>query len=549
MQPRCIGAEMASAAGIVPTTYRLIMNVDSSTWEFTTIPALCAQAAEAYGEQIAVEDNGVSLSFVELDALRRRIAKAFMAAGVSKGDRVMIWGPNTWKWFASALGLVSAGAILIPTSTRFKGTEIAELIKRSGASMMLSTGEFLGRYYPDQLDAASRAALRAVVVFDGARGEDMAWEAFLDAGDRISDAELEARIASVQPDDLCDMLFTSGTTGYPKGVMYAHRQCLRAIDAWATRVGIGYRDRILVIPPFFHAFGYRSGAIVSLMRGAVLMPHLTYDPDEILHRVAREKVSVIPGPPAIFHGMLQHPELSKFDTSSLRLGITGGSVVPATLIRRMRSDLGFAGVVNGYGLTECGGYGTMCRADDDAEVIANTCGKPFPNTEVCIMGEDRQLLADGKPGEVVIRGYLTMQGYFNDPEATAKTIDEDGWLHTGDIGYFDDDGNLRIEDRVKDMYITGGFNCYPAEIERFMSAHPAVGQIAVIGVPDERMGEVGKAFVVLRPGKTATEQELIDWARANIANFKVPRSIEFRTSLPTSPQGKVVKDQLRQQAS
>lgn len=525
------------------------MTSDSSNWSFSTIPDLCARAANAYRDEVAIEDGGVSITFVELDQLRRRVAKAFIASGVQKGDKVMIWGPNCWKWFAGALGLVTAGAILIPCSTRYKTAEVAELIARSGASMILSVGEFLSQYYPDMLGMDARKLLRAVVVFDGARETETSWDDFLAKGEIVTDAELDERAATVGPDDLCDMLFTSGTTGYPKGVMYAHRQCLRAIDAWATRVGIRRGDRILVIPPFFHAFGYRSGAIVSLMRGAVLLPHLTYDADEILRRVQREKISVIPGPPAIFHGMLQHPELASFDTSSLRLGITGGSVVPSTLIRRMKSDLGFAGVVNGYGLTECGGYGAMCRAEDDAEVIANTSGKPFPDTEVRIMSADGVLLADGEPGEVVIRGYLTMRGYFNDAAATAKTIDRDGWLHTGDIGYFDADGNLRIEDRVKDMYITGGFNCYPAEIERFMSAHPAIGQIAVIGVRDERLGEVGKAYVVLRPGKTATEQELIAWARANIANFKVPRSIEFRTSLPTSPQGKVVKDQLRLQVA
>ncbi|GIL01341.1 MAG: putative fatty-acid-CoA ligase FadD [Alphaproteobacteria bacterium] len=524
------------------------MTTGSPILDFTTIPDLCARAAQAYGDDVAIEDAGVAISFVELDRLRRRIARAFIACGVARGDRVMIWGPNSWKWFASALGLLSAGAVLIPCSTRFKGTEVAELVARSGASMMLCVGEFLGRYYPDMLDAQTRARLRAIVVFDGARQRETAWETFLARADAVSEAELDARLATVGPDDLCDMLFTSGTTGHPKGVMYAHRQCLRAIDAWATRVGIRRGDRILVIPPFFHAFGYRSGAIVALMRGAVLLPHLTYDPDEILRRVAGDRVSVIPGPPAIFHGMLQHPRRARFDTNSLRLGITGGSVVPATLIRRMRSELGFAGVVNGYGLTECGGYGTMCSADDDAEVIANTCGKPFPDTEVRIMGEGGTLLPAGEPGEVVIRGYITMRGYFNDPEATARTIDADGWLHTGDVGWFDADGNLRIEDRLKDMYITGGFNCYPAEIERLMSAHPAVGQIAVIGVPDERLGEVGKAFVVLRPGTSATQEELIDWARANIANFKVPRSIEFCQSLPVSPQGKVVKDRLREQA-
>lgn len=521
------------------------MTADNSKGEFTTIPAICARAAEAYGEAIFIEDGGKAITFAEFNLLRRRVARAFMASGIAKGDKVMIWAPNCWQWFAAAMGLVSAGGILIPCSTRFKGTEVGELIRRSETSMLLSVGDFLGQHYPDMLTAEGRAPLKDIVVFGDARGDEVGWDDFLARADEVDEATLETRIASVAPDDICDMLFTSGTTGYPKGVMYEHRKCLRAIDAWASRVGIRQGDRILVIPPFFHAFGYRSGGIVSLMRGAVLLPHLTYDPDEILRRVQNEKISVIPGPPTVFHGMLQHPELAIFDTSSLRLGATGGSVVPATLIRRMKSELGFSGVVNGYGLTECGGYGTMCRDDDDDEVIANTCGKPFPDTEVKIMDGEGRLLPDGQAGEVVIRGYILMRGYFQNPDATGETIDANGWLHTGDIGYFDDDGNLRIEDRVKDVYITGGFNCYPAEIERLMSAHPAVGQIAVIGVPDERMGEVGKAFVVLRPGASATEEELIVWARRNIANFKVPRSVEFRSVLPTSAQGKVVKDHLR----
>ncbi len=521
---------------------------EDADWKFTTIPNLCARAADVYGTRTAVEDGGFTLNFVELDAMRRRVAKAMIAAGVQKGDRIMIWAPNTWQWFATALGLVTAGAVLIPASTRFKGTEIAELVKRSGTSMLFSAGTFLGTYYPDQLKAETRDTLRQVVVIGETRGDDRSWDSFVASGDSVSDTELAEREASVGPDDLCDMLFTSGTTGYPKGVMYGHQQCLKAIDAWATRVGIREHDRILVIPPFFHAFGYRSGAIVSMMRGAVLMPHLTYDAGEILKRVSEEKISVIPGPPAIFQGMLQHPELAKFDTSSLRLGVTGGAVVPSVLIRRMREELGIAGVVNGYGLTECGGYGTMCLATDSDDVIANTAGKAAPGVEVRIMDDDGNFLPDGQPGEVVVRGYIVMKGYFNDPEATAKTIDAEGWLHTGDVGYFDTDGNLRIEDRLKDMYITGGFNCYPAEIERMLSTHPAIGIVAVIGVPDERLGEVGKAYVVLRPGTSATEKEIIDWSRANMANYKCPRSVEIRPSLPTSPQGKVLKNLLREEA-
>ena len=513
--------------------------------EFTTIPAMVERAAARHGDAVAIEDGDVRLTFEDLDRERKRVARALIARGVAKCDRVMIWAPNTHKWVLAAIGLVSIGAVLIPASTRFRGMEVADLIERSGATMLFSAGTFLDRYFPAQLDDTARNRLRDIVVFDDAGADETAWEHFLGAAVSVSDAVLAARQAEVGPDDLCDMLFTSGTTGYPKGVMYRHRQCLRVIDAWATRVGIVQGDRVLVIPPFFHAFGYRSGAVVSIMRGATLVPHLTYDPQSILQRVQAERVSVIPGPPAIFHGMLQHPDLARFDRSSLRLGITGGAVVPATLIRRMRTELGFAGVVNGYGLTECGGYGAMCRADDADEVIANTAGKPFPDTELRIMGGDGALLADGEHGEVVIRGYLVMTGYFNDRDATARTIDADGWLHTGDVGYIDENGDLRIVDRLKDMYICGGFNCYPAEIERLLSAHPAIGQAAVIGVADERLGEVGKAFVVLRPGASASAESIIEWARQHFANFKVPRQVEFRDALPTSAQGKVLKTRLR----
>ncbi|GAA2813820.1 acyl-CoA synthetase (AMP-forming)/AMP-acid ligase II [Aminobacter aminovorans] len=519
------------------------MITEDADWKFTTIPDLCARAAQIYGTRTAIED-GIALTFMELDTARRRIAKAMIAAGVNKGDRIMIWAPNSWRWFATALGLVSAGAVLIPASTRFKGGEIAELVQRSGTSMLFSAGDFLGTYYPDQLKAETKAVLRQVVVIGEARETEKDWDSFLAGGDVVSDDELAEREATIAPDDLCDMLFTSGTTGYPKGVMYGHQQCLKGVDAWATRVGIREHDRILVIPPLFHVFGYRAGALVALMRGAVFMPHLTFHAGEILDRVSSEKVSVIPGPPAIFHGMLQHPELDKFDTSSLRLGITGSTVVPPILVRRMRDELGFEGVVTGYGLTESGGYGTMCLADDPDEVIANTAGKAAPGVEVGIMCKGR-LLPQGQPGEIVIRGYIVMKGYFNDPEATAETIDAEGWLHTGDVGHIDANGNLHIEDRLKDMYIAGGFNCYPAEIERILSTHPAIGIVAVIGVPDARLGEVGKAFVILRPGTSATEMDIMNWSRDNMANYKCPRSVEIRNSLPTSAQGKVLKNLLR----
>ncbi len=500
----------------------------------------------AYGDAPAIEDtqSGRTLSFVELHQAVRRMARALIASGVEPGDRVLIWAPNSADWIVAALGIASAGAVMIPASTRFKGGEIEDLVLRGGVRMILSAGDFLGHYYPDMLTGETRAALREVVVLGAPRGADTALEDMLSRAETVDDATLDARIAAVTPETVSDILFTSGTTGRSKGVLYCHGQFLRVVTDWAQRVGMQRGDRVLVIPPFFHAFGYRGGAIASLIVGATILPQGTYDPEEVLIRVARDRISVIPGPPTIFQGMLNHPRMAEFDRSNLRLGITGGAVIPSVLVERMRSDLGFAGVCNGYGLTECGGYGTMCRHDDPVDVIANTAGKAMPGVEVCTMSKDGTLLPQGEAGEVVIRGHIVMKGYLDDPEATAATIDADGWLHTGDWGHIDADGNLHIEDRIKDMFICGGFNSYPAEIERLLCRHPAIDVAAVIGIPDERLGEVGKAFVMLRPGSTVGEADIIAWARENMANYKVPRQVEIRTSLPTSAQGKVLKREL-----
>ncbi|WP_010138693.1 AMP-binding protein [Oceanicola sp. S124] len=517
--------------------------LESQSWTFTTLPACCARAAEVYGDSPYIEDGGVTLSFRDFDAERRRFAKALIASGIEAGDRIMIMAPNCANWLIAAMGAASAGAIMIPVSTRFRSAEIEDLALRGGAKLVVSVGQFLDRHFPDLLNDKVRAQLNEVVVLDNA-GSDTAWADFMARAEDVEDAELAAREAALTPETICDILFTSGTTGRSKGVMYAHQQFLRVVAAWTERVGMRRGDRTLVIPPFFHAFGYRGGAIGSLIVGATVLPHQAYDPGEVLARVGAERVSVIPGPPAIFQGMLNHPGFEDTDRSSLRLGITGGAVIPSILVERMKTDLGCEGVCNGYGLTECGGYGTMCHTSDPIEVVAKTAGTPMPGVEIAVFGEDGTQLPQGETGEIRIRGYIVMQGYFDDPEATAATIDAEGWLHTGDVGRFDDAGNLVVEDRLKDMYITGGFNCYPAEIERMLSNHPAIGQVAVIGIPDARMGEVGKAFVVLRPGQSATEAEIIAWAREQMANYKVPRVVEIRAALPVSAQGKVLKREL-----
>jgi acyl-CoA synthetase (AMP-forming)/AMP-acid ligase II len=330
--------------------------------------------------------------------------------------------------------------------------------------------------------------------------------------------------------------------------MLRHGASVRAYDAWATVVGLAEGDRYLIVNPFFHCFGLKAGILACLIKGATIVPHPVFDVPSVMQRVDEERITMLPGAPAIYQTILDHPDLGDYDLSTLRLAVTGAAPVPVEMIRRMRSELTFRTIVTGYGLTESTGIATMCRHTDDPETIANTAGRPIPGIEVEVVDGDGKPLPPGQPGEVVVRGYTVMAGYYGDEAATAATIDEDGWLHTGDVGVFDEAGNLKITDRTKDMFIVGGFNAYPAEIENTLMTHPSVGQVAVIGVPDERLGEVAKAFVVPRAGATVDEAELIAWSREQMANYKVPRSVEVVDALPLNASGKVLKYVLREQA-
>ena len=364
----------------------------------------------------------------------------------------------------------------------------------------------------------------------------------------MSEDEAADRVAAVAGDDPSDIIFTSGTTGRPKGAVVSHGQTLRVFADWSEIVGLSDGDRYLVVNPFFHTFGYKAGIVACLMRGATIVPQAIFDVARVLELVARERISMLPGPPTLFQSILNHPDRGRYDLSSLRLAVTGAAVVPVEMIRRMREELTFTTIITGYGLTEATGTVAMCRHDDDPDTIANFSGRAIPDTEMAIVDDDGHDVPRGQPGEVVTRGYHVMQGYFEDPEQTAEVIDPEGWLHTGDIGIMDERGYLRITDRKKDMFIVGGFNAYPAEIEGTLLRHPAVGQVAVVGVPDERLGEVAMAFVVPRPGQGVDPDELIAWSRDQMANYKVPRHVKLVEALPLNASGKVVKYQLREQA-
>ncbi len=512
-----------------------------------TIPQVVARAVERFGDREAVVDGDVRLSFVEFAGEIDRAARALIATGVDPGDRVAIWAPNMYEWAVVALGVHRIGGIVIPLNTRFKGKEAGYVIGAAGARFLFTVTGFLDTDYVELLrDAPGSESIEETIVLRGAVPEGTtSWTDFLARADSVDPSESAARADAIRPDDLCDILFTSGTTGAPKGAMLFHSASIRAFDSWSDIVGLQEGDRYLVINPFFHTFGLKAGILAALLKGATLVPHPVFDVPSVMRRVAEEHITMLPGPPAIFQTILNHPDLDDYDLSSLRLSVTGAAPITTEMVIAMREKLGFQNVVTGYGLTEAHGIAAMCRHDDDPETIATTSGRAIPGVEIKLIDDDGKEVGVGEPGEVLVRGYNIMRGYLDNPEATAEAIDDEGWLHTGDIATADEAGNLSITDRKKDMFIVGGFNAYPAEIERIMTAHPGIAQVAVIGVPDQRLGEVGKAFVIPTTGTQLDVDELIAWCRDNMANYKYPRTIEIVDVLPLNASGKVLKYDLR----
>ncbi|MGK2947893.1 MAG: FadD3 family acyl-CoA ligase [Acidimicrobiales bacterium] len=518
--------------------------------EWGTTAALVRSAADRFAEAEAVVDGEVRLTHADLGAAVADAGRAFLAAGVEPGDRVAIWSPNVWEWIVALLGLQSAGGVVVPINTRYKGAEAAYILQASRARILVTVDGFLGNDYVAMLDGHELPHLERTVILRGdAPPGTLPWADFVAGGGAVPVGDLDARVAALGPEDPSDILFTSGTTGNPKGVVATHGQTLRGFADWAAIVGLRADDRYLVVNPFFHAFGYKAGIIACLTVGATLVPQAVFDIPMAMANVAEHGITALPGPPAIYQTFLNHPELDREQMQSLRLAVTGAAPVPVELIERMERELGFETVVTAYGLTECCGIVTVCRPDDPPELISGSSGRAIPGVEVRIVDDDGAEVPHGDPGEIVVRGYNVMQGYFEAPEQTAEVIDADGWLHTGDIGTMDADGYVAITDRKKDMFISGGFNAYPAEIERLLLRHPDLAQVAVIGVPDERMGEVGLAFVVPATGADPEPEAVIAWAREHLANFKVPRHVRVVDALPMNASNKVLKGELRAQAA
>ncbi len=523
----------------------MIDAVDGST---DTIPAITAAAVERFAERTAVEDGTNRLTYAELAEEARTFGAALVASGIEPGDRVAIWAFNCAEWVVALLGLAQAGAVLVPVNTRFKGGEAADILDRSRARLLVTVTDFLGTDYVAMLRAtgAELPELGTIVVARGPVPDGaVSWEGFMGSVTASNRVRVDRRSSRVGPDDPSDILFTSGTTGVPKGVVMTHGRTLRVATDWVAMTGLGADDRYLMVNPFFHMFGLKAGILACVASGATMLPEAVFDVDRILERVDQEHVTVLPGPPTLYQSILDHPERRAHRLSTLRVAVTGAADIPVELVRRVLDELPFTTVITGYGLTEAG-TASATSPGDDPETIATTVGRARPGFELRIVDGDGDA-GTGRAGEVQLRGGSVMAGYLDDPEATALALSPDGWLRTGDVGVVDEAGCLAIVGRIKDMFIVGGFNAYPAEIENLLLHHPDIRQAAVIGVPDPRLGEVGMAFVVTGSG-TGSSSEIIEWCRERMANFKVPRAVAVVDELPVNATGKVMKETLRRMA-
>lgn len=515
-----------------------------------TIPSLLRDAAQKYGKRAALHSSeDGSISYTQLDKQADKVAKALIAGGAQIGERSAIWAPNMWEWVAAAVGIQRAGGVLVPLNTRLKGGEVADIIRRAKVTRIFSIGNFLDRYYPQMLNDEKLPDVKSIIVLrvtpQSLGPNQQTWDAFLNQGEACTDAMLAEREARVTPQTISDIMFTSGTTGAPKGAIFDHQRSLGGGRAWMRISRQTADDRYCVFGPFSHNASYKAGWVAGLMTGSTVYWPDAYGAEPILNMIADHRISVMPAPPTVFQDILAHPNWRDWDISSYRFLSTGATVVPIELMKKLQSETDIAEITTGYGMTECAGSATHTVPGDPMERIAYTVGTAIEGTEIRVAGTDGDDLPIGEPGEVLIRNDSVLIEYLDNREATLNTINSDGWLRSGDIGCLDADGYLKLTDRLKDMFIVGGFNVYPAEIEKQMTGLPGIHQSSIIGVPDARLGEVGHAFIVRSAGSSLSENEVLAWSKANLANYKIPRGVTFVDALPMNATGKVLKFELK----
>jgi fatty-acyl-CoA synthase len=509
--------------------------------------------------------HGVRYTYKELNELCDVIARGFMGMGIQKGEHIAIWATNYPEWVITQFASARMGAVLVTVNTNYKQFELEYLMRQSDSTTLILINSFKDSNYvdhlrglcpelaesePGKLKSKALPCLKNVIYLDeGDQPGMFHWDDLYKFAEKVSQEELEKRKAELDIHDVINMQYTSGTTGFPKGVMLTHYNLSNNGETIGSGMNFTYKDRLCIPVPLFHCFGCVLGTMSCLAKGTTMVLVDHFNPLVVMETVQAEKCTAVHGVPTMFIAMMEHPDFKKYDFSTLRTGIMAGSPCPIEFMKRASSDMNMTEIVIVYGQTEASPGMTMTTTDDPIEVRVTTVGKKMPNQEVKII--DPETGADLPPdtvGEIVGRGYNIMKGYYNMPEATAQAIDENGWLHTGDLGTIDEKGYFKITGRLKDMIIRGGENIYPREIEEFMYTHSKIKDVQVIGVPDKRYGEEVLACVVLKEGEEATEEEMIDFVKNGLSRFKAPRYVRFVDDFPMTASGKIQKYKMREWA-
>ncbi len=498
-------------------------------------------------DALIVRDQGIRCTYSEFDEATDRLAKAFLQLGVELGDRVGIWSPNCAEWVAVQYATAKIGAILVNVNPAYRTSELEYVLNQSGCRFLISAPSYLTSDYRAMIDAVSGSTpeLERTIFLDSPE-----WNELFDAGDAVPDETLWQRESLLDADQPINIQYTSGTTGFPKGATLSHRNILNNGYFCGERLGYTEEDRVCIPVPFYHCFGMVIGNLACTTHGAAMVvPSPGFEAGAVLEAVEAEQCTSLYGVPTMFIATLEHEDLEKRDVSSLRTGVMAGAPCPIEVMKHVITDLNMAEVTIAYGMTEVSPVATQTLRDDTIERRVSTVGVAHPHVEIQIVDTDTGEVAPvGTSGEFCTRGYSVMQGYWNEPERTAESIDDDGWLHSGDLAVMDEAGYVKIVGRLKDMIIRGGENVYPREIEEFLYTHPDVVDAQVIGVPDERFGEEIMAWVQKREDSDLSEAELVNFCKGTIAHFKVPRYVRFTDEYPMTVTGKIQKFKLRERA-
>ncbi|ALC90621.1 AMP-binding protein [Bacillus sp. FJAT-18017] len=533
----------------------------------TTVGKLLQETAERLPNQDAVvyPDRGLRYTYQQFEILCRDVAKGLMKIGIEAGEHVAIWSTNRPEWVTAQFATGKMGAVLVTVNTSYRTAELEYLLKQSDSTTLILMEKFKDASYidmlyeivpelktaePGRLKSKKLPFLKNVIVLGENRYPGMLhWDDILALKDEVSDEELDKRMASLDPEDPINMQYTSGTTGFPKGVMLTHNNLVNNGLNIAECMKLTDRDRLCIPVPFFHCFGCVIGTLACVSVGATMVPVQEFDPKKVLEAVEKEKCTALHGVPTMFIAELNHTDFEKYNLSTLRTGVMAGSNCPIEVMKAVIEKMGASEITICYGQTEASPVITQTRTDDPIELRVATVGKALPNVEVKIIDPvTNEEVPNGQQGELCTRGYHVMKGYYKNPEATREAIDKDGWLHTGDLAVMDENGYCRITGRLKDMIIRGGENIYPREVEEFLYQHPAVLDVQIVGIPDEKFGEEVVAWIQLKEGQTATADEIRNFCLGKIARFKIPRYIEFCDSFPTTASGKIQKYKLRKMA-